>query len=89
MLNLSNICTEVNESNKKLLKLHKSNKKQLKLHKSFLKVQKTFEGFTLSKTKHFLRYFVVTTLNKKALNKRMLIKDPMYDLCFSGVARKN
>ena len=65
MLNLANICTEVNESNKKLLKLHKS----------FLKVQKTLKDFTLSKTKHFLKIFVVTILNKRVLNQRMLIKD--------------
>ena len=79
MLNLANICTEVNESNKK----------RLKLYKSFLKVQKTFEDFTPSKTKHFLKIFIVAILNKRALNQRMLIKDRMYDLCYSGVARKN
>ena len=68
MMNLANICTEVNESNKKLLKLHKS----------FLKVQKTFKDFTLSKTKHFLKILVVTMLNKRAFNQRMLIKDHRY-----------
>ena len=79
MLNWAIICTEVNESNKKLLKLHKS----------FLKVQKIFKDFTLSKTKHFLEIFVVTMLSKRALNQHMLITDRMYDLCSSGVARKN
>ena len=79
MLNLANICTEINESNKKLLKLHKS----------FSKVQNTFKDFTLSETKHFLKIFVVTILKKRALSQRMLIKDDMYDLCSSGVARKN
>ena len=79
MLNLANICNEINESNKKLLKLHKS----------FLKVQKTFKGLTLPKMKHFLKTFVVTMLSKRALNQRMLIKDRMYDLCSSSVARKN
>ena len=79
MLNLANICTEINESNKKLLKLHKS----------FSKVQNTFKDFTLSERKHFLKIFVVTILNKKTLNQNHLIKDPMYDLCSSGVARKN
>ena len=79
MLNLANISTEVNESNKKLLKLHKN----------FLKVQKTFRDFTLSKTKHFSKIFVVTILNKRALSQGMLIKDRMYDLCSNGVARKN
>ena len=59
------------------------------LHKSFLNVQKTFKDLALSKTKHFLKTFVVTILNKRALNQRMLIKDRMYDLCSSGVARKN
>ena len=68
---------------------NESNKKLLKLHKSFLKIQKTFKDFTLSKTKHFLKIFVVAILNKRALNQRMLIKDRMYDLCSSGVARKN
>ena len=54
MLNLVNICTEVNESNKELPKLHES----------FLKVQKTFKDFTLPKAKHFLKIFVVTILKK-------------------------
>ena len=79
MLNLVNICTEVNESNKKLLKLRKC----------CLKAQKTFKDFTLSETKHFLKIFGVTILNKRALNQRVLIKDRMYDSCSSGAARKN
>ena len=79
MLNLANICPEINESNKKLLKLHKS----------FSKVQNTFKDFTLSERKHFLKIFVVTILNKKTLNQNHLIKDLMYDLCSSAVARKN
>ena len=79
MLNLANICAEVNESNKKLPKLHKR----------FLKVQKTFKDFTLSEIKHFLKKFVVPILKKRALNQRMSIKDRMYDLCSSGVGGKN
>ena len=77
MLNLANICAKVNERTRNTLQ------------KSFIKVQKTFKDFTLSKTKHFLKTFVVTILNKRALNQRMLVKDRKYDLCSSGVTRKN
>ena len=43
MLNLANIYTEVNESNKKLLKLYKS----------FLKVQKIFKDLHFQKQNTF------------------------------------
>ena len=78
MLNLANIYTEVNESNKKLLKLYKS----------FLKVQKIFKDLTF-KNKTLFKNSCRYNIEQKSTQSAHVDKRSHVCLCSNGVARKN